>query len=429
MTATLEDVFTITHTLSGLVSLSAFGYKWRDLRRDPDNLALRALCATRLFNGLAYLALAPMTYLWIGQLTGIPNLGTLLGHTSIVLAALSAHVMVTGWFSSPDVARRRLPKVAAPYFLAIAVMAALFFAAPLPGAHPVDFEVHFATHPTAGAYVVVFLVIYGLNLANTARHAWPSSRHVGRPWLGQSLRLAALGSVFVLGFIAGKLIGVVGRWCGQTGWDQAAILWSPLMASAGSLVIVVGYTLPGWGAALSTRLDHHRSYRTLHPLWAALCEAVPGIALFKPRSPGLALCTRDLHTRLYRTVIEIRDGQRLLRPYVCDACEARLRAGLRKSASMRGDNADLLLEAAILSLAIRRRRAGREPSGQPSGLGSRQSGSEFGDELTWLRQVAEAYTRASADRDLLPDVHDCGCTLAPRLRPAAGSSTPPTSVT
>ncbi|KIF73789.1 hypothetical protein QR77_06945 [Streptomyces sp. 150FB] len=422
MTRTLEYVFSFTHTLSGVISLSAFGYKWRDLRRDPRNLALRALCGTRLFNGLAYLVLAPMTYLWIGRLTGIPNLCTLLGHSSIVLAALSAHVMMTGWFRSPDEARRRLPKLAALYLLAIAVMAAFFFAAPLPGAHPIDFEVHFATQPTAGVYVAVFLVTYGLNLANTARYTWPSSRAVVRPWLAQSLRLAAVGSVFVLGFILGKLIGVVGRWFGQTALDQVAVLWSPLMASAGSMVIVVGFTMPGWGAALSRRQERYGSYRTLHPLWSSLCEAAPGIALFEPRSPHRALWTRDLHTRLYRMVIEIRDGQRLLRPYVCDACEDRLRTGLRESDVVRGDNGDLLLEAAVLSLAMRRKRAGRRPSGNSAGTGSRQSGGEFADELTWLRHVAVAYARVPADRGLLPDLDRCDCTVAPSLRPVRGGA-------
>jgi hypothetical protein len=417
VTTTLEYVFSCTHTLFGAVCLVAFGYKWRDLRRDPKNLALCALCGTRLFSGLAYLFLAPGTYVWIGRLSGIPNLGTLLGHSSAVLAALSAHVMVTGWFRSPQEARRRLPKVALLYLLAIVVMSVFFFAAPLPGAHPVDFEVHFATHPTAGAYVVVFHVTYGLNLANTARHTWPSSRAVDPPWLSQSLRLAAVGSVFVLGFIVGKLIGVVGRWCGVTAWDQAAVLWSPLMAGVGSLVIVVGYTLPGWGGVLSSRLEQWRSYCTLHPLWSALCGAAPDIALFEPRSPRLALYLRDLQTRLYRMVIEIRDGQRLLRPYVCDACEERLRLRLRESGLIRGGNADLLLEAAVVALSIRRKRAGLQPSDHLAGHGSRHSGSEFADELTWLRHVAEAYVWVSTDPRLLPSLHHCRCTMAPSPQP------------
>lgn len=413
MTTPLIYVFSCTHILTGLICLATFRYKWRDFRGDPKNLALGALCATRFFNGLAYLLLAPVTYVWIGELSGIPNLATLLGHSLIVLAALAAHVMVTGWFRSPKEARRRLPNVTLPYLLAILVMSVLFFATPLPGARPVDFEVHFATQPTAGAYVVVFVVTYGLNLANTARHTWPSSRAVGRPWLSQSLLLTTVGSFFVGGFILGKLIGVVGRWCGVTWWDQISILWSPLMGIAGSLLLAAGYTLPGWGAALSARLGQWRSCCTLHPLWSALCGAAPGIALHKPRSPYLALCRRDLQTWLYRIVIEIRDGQRLLRPYVCDACEERLRLTLRKSGLLRDDNADVLLEAAVLALAVRRKKAGFQPSGHPTGSGSRHSGSEFADELAWLRQVAQAYTRVSTDLRLLPSLHHCKCRMAP----------------
>ncbi|MEU9470770.1 MAB_1171c family putative transporter [Streptomyces avermitilis] len=412
MTTPLTYVFSCTHILTGLICLATFRYKWRDFRRDPKNFALGALCATRFFNGLAYLILAPVTYVWIGELSGIPNLGTLLSHSFIVLAALAAHVMVTGWFRSPKEASRRLPNVTLLYLLAFLAMSVLFFATPLPGAHPVDFEVHFATQPTASAYVVVFVLTYGLNLANTARHTWPSSRAVGLPWLSQSLLLTTVGSFFVEGFILGKLLGVVGRWCGVTWWDQTSILWSPLMGIAGSLLLAAGYTLPGWGAALSARFGQWRSCCALHPLWSALCGAAPDIALHKPRSPYLALCRRDLQSWLYRIVIEIRDGQRLLRPYVCDACEERLRLALRKSGLTRDDNADLFLEAALLALAVQRKKAGFQPSGHPTGSGSLHSGSEFADELAWLRQVAQAYVRVSTDPRLLPSLH-CECRMAP----------------
>ncbi|RDG39797.1 MAB_1171c family putative transporter [Streptomyces corynorhini] len=403
---TLHQVFSVTHTLSGALCLIAFAYKWGDLKRDPGNLALRALCSARLFNGLAYLMLAPATYVRIGEFTGSANLGTLLGQGLIVLAALSSHIMVLSWFCSPEKARQRLPYVALFYLVALTAMVALFFSASLPGSHPIDFEVHFTNQGASDAYLVVFLVTYGLNLANTALHTWPSSLAIDRPWLSQSLRLSALGSVFVLGFILGKLVGIVGRWSGTTALDSAATLWSPLMASAGSLVLVTGYTLPEWGAAASSWRGRYRSYRTLYPLWFALCRAVPGIALFEPRSPRRSLWLREPETRLYRMVIEIRDGQRVLRPYVCDRCEERLRRELQGRGY--GANTDPLMEAYVLSLAMERKKAGLEPSDYTAGSGSRQSGTEFTDELAWLERVAEVYACLPSGR--LPSPAPCSCT-------------------
>ncbi|MEV0639915.1 MAB_1171c family putative transporter [Streptomyces sp. NPDC050619] len=418
MTASVEHVFNYTHTVSCVITLSAFGYKWFDLRRDAGNLELWALCGTRLFNGIAYLFLVPLVNVWIGELTGIPNLATLLGHSSIVLAALSAHVMVLGWFQSPAESRRRLPRVVGFYLLAIATMSVLFFAAPLPGAHPVDFEVHFATTPTAAAYLMVFLVTYGVSLANTARFTWPSSRAVERSWLAQSLRMTAVGSVFVLGFILGKAIGITGRWFGVTDWDRAAVEWSPIAASLGSLVLVLGYTLPGWGAFFVVRREQFRLYGTLHPLWSVLCEAAPGVTLFRPLSPRVARFWGNLRTRLYRMIIEIRDGQRLLRPYVCDGCEERLRRFLWETGLVRGTAAEgPLVEAAVIALAVRRKKEGVQPSGGTAGRGSRQPSSEVADELTWLGQVAEGYVRLTARQNCLPEPYPCPCSEEPAVRP------------
>ncbi|MFF9061798.1 MAB_1171c family putative transporter [Streptomyces sp. NPDC014882] len=397
MTEVLLRVFSVTHLLSAAVCFTAFGYKWHDLRRDRRNLSLIALCAGRLLNGSAYLMLAPVSYIAIGKLSGIPNLATLIAYICIILAALFTHVMVYGWFKHPRAVRSSASLIVCFYLLAVLAMITLFFATPLPEPHPLDFEIHFAPVASASAYSLVFLTTYGLSLVNTARHAWPSSKVISRPWLSEVLRITAVGSWFVMGFIIGKLLGLVGRWCGTTAFDQAAVLWSPLMASVGSLALGVGYTLPRWGKGVDNRMRRFRSCRRLHPLWLALCQANPGIVLFETRPTRPRVWTRDLQTRLYRIVIEIRDGQRALQPYTrvpcVDALERILRAGPAREA-----RPEVLREASALALAIRGKRRGAGTTGS-SKLSTAQTGENFWDELTWLEDVAEEFQRLHNDSD------------------------------
>ncbi|MCG0283815.1 MAB_1171c family putative transporter [Streptomyces sp. PSAA01] len=413
----LEIIFSITHPLSAVFTLSAFAYKLRDLARDPQNLALRALCYGRLFNGLAYVMLAPVVYLPLGRLTGSANIGTLLGHAFIVFAALCAHLTMVGWFHPPKEARRRVPRVALAYLVALGLMIVLFFSSSLASPHPTDFEVYFADHQPTSAYLIVFLLTYGLNLANTARHTWPSSRALDRPELATSLRLTALGSACVLGFILGKLIGIVGRWCGTTALDVTATVWSPLFASAGSLVLVVGYTQPGWRrSSMSARIKQYRSLHTLYPLWSALCRSVPGIALIEPHSPRLLLRGKTRHLLQYRMVIEILDGRRALRPYVCPDCEEQLRLCLPERKHFRGGHAfDPLLDACVISLAIHRRQIGLGPTDDSAVTpGPRQPGAEFVEELAWLQAVAEEF--AALPSPFAPLIAPCPCTSAAEHR-------------
>src|SRR6185312_14606632 len=69
-------------------------------------------------------------------------------------------------------------------------------------------------------------------------------------------------------------------------------------------MVAVGAAMPAWAKYLardpSSLVRARRAYRQLEPLWSALRAAAPEIALEQR--------TRNAEVRLYRRVIEIRDG-------------------------------------------------------------------------------------------------------------------------
>lgn len=73
-------------------------------------------------------------------------------------------------------------------------------------------------------------------------------------------------------------------------------LWPPLFRRAGQWV------------------TDYRRYRALGPLWRALYDSVPDIALRAPSRRLAWIPPWDAQFALYRRVIEIRDGQRILLP-------------------------------------------------------------------------------------------------------------------
>ncbi|WP_406480211.1 MAB_1171c family putative transporter [Streptomyces platensis] len=388
--------FNLAHPACAAASFLALGYKLRDLRQDPGNAALKALCTARLCTALAWVWLTPWLYVRIDHLTGIANLSALLSNGCIVLSALSTQLMLLGWFHDPAEARRKAPWVWAFFCAALMTMIVLFLSCPLHGEHPVDFEVRFARVRHADAYIAVYLATYIINLANIARLTWPPSHALSRPWLRRSLQLTALGSIVVAGYPLGKLLGVAGRWFGTSRLDAAAVLGAPICAIGGSLVLVIGGTFPGWGQRLLARVRQYQSVRRLYPLWFALYQATPGIALFPRRSSRPPWFVPDLQMRLYRLIIEIRDGQRALRPYV-DAAELAAVAREARAAGLDKEDLQVTLEAVAIRLGVREKAHGALSAHPGTEGSSSPSTTDLVTELAWLERVAHAFARSSPD--------------------------------
>jgi len=151
--------------------------------------------------------------------------------------------------------------------------------------------------------------------------------------------------------------------------------------TVGIFIGVAGLLVPATRRARSA-VAAYRSLLALRPLWTAMRDAFPQVILFSPRRALIEMAgIDDVHLRLYRRVIEIRDGMLALRPF---------HPGTYPPAAE-----PAVAEAEAIALALRRRAAGAEPAEQPGSWAP--VGPEMADEVAWLSQVSIAFRKVSPD--------------------------------
>ncbi|SEB31261.1 hypothetical protein SAMN04490357_0139 [Streptomyces misionensis] len=117
-----------------------------------------------------------------------------------------------------------------------------------------------------------------------------------------------------------RTVLTVVRW--QGGTVPQAVTWaSSVMIALAVPLFLIGVSYPGAAtriAAVRIRRQHRRLYRRLGPLWQILCEAYPEHTLCRmPAKPWRDhLLPLGIHRRLYRRVIECRDGLVRISPHL-----------------------------------------------------------------------------------------------------------------
>ncbi len=376
----LDDV--ATYTAGGL--LLAFGaYRFVLARRGVGDPATRYICWFALSTGAALVVLAPRTMDALDRLGPVPRIGVLAG-AELKLCGLTSLALVARTLGGTDRGpARRLVRRAAAVLAAMAVLFALAGLHARPGAAS-------GVAPGPGrwflaTYDVLFMVyaVYCLALFVTllGRHA----RRIGPSALRTGLRLmtvsAAVGAVWAL-WLCTDVVRLLRSGRQDTVEDPV----SALLAAAVAALAVSGATATVWERALTAprRLARaYRAHRALEPLWSALHEAHPGIALAPSRGRGhrVGPWPWQVEFALYRRVIEIHDGRLALRPY----------GPVDAGAGPRGEPSDA--EAAGLAAALEARRSGlrpgpRGPAAPPPGAA--RAGTIEAD-VAWLLRVAEAF--------------------------------------
>ncbi|NJQ05140.1 MAB_1171c family putative transporter [Streptomyces lonarensis] len=171
-----------------------------------------------------------------------------------------------------------------------------------------------------------------------------------------------------------------------------------LLSAVTALLVLAGTTVTLWGgplAATGRRWQARRRHRALGPLWRALHEATPEIAL-APAPERLRPGWRTAEFALYRRVIEIHDGLLLLRPHFPAHGPGPAGPG-PEGPGLGGPGQDGLddpaADAARIARALENRRRGVAPGG-PAGVPAPRPGSDtLEDEVAHLLRVTQEFTR------------------------------------
>lgn len=181
----------------------------------------------------------PSTYQWIGRISGIPNLATLIVYSAITTAVLT-NIVWTSYLVVPDmpisatsVSNPR--RIMAVNLAVVTAMAILFFASPVHDqSHPTDFDYYYATIGIADVFLAVYLCAYTfglLRLIVLCVH-WIPRVHA-QIWLRRGLILLAVGSAVAIGYSIGKAIAITTAWAGIS-MHSLNITIAPAFASLGA---------------------------------------------------------------------------------------------------------------------------------------------------------------------------------------------------
>ncbi|MFF5443921.1 MAB_1171c family putative transporter [Streptomyces sp. NPDC012888] len=399
-------IYTVLAWICTAVGLAAFAYRLPDLVRRPHDIALWALCVYFLCSGISFLVDLDLLRLHISAFFGLPNITSLITQVAVVVLTAAQQVVLVHWSAPPDRARRMARNRVLFFGTALVVLVvASFVAGPVSHSETATSTILLSIQNADYAlYMTFYLVICAVGQFETVRLSLRFTKVVGRQWLKVGMLTVTVGASLILVYCVTRGIQIAGT---RLHYDAAVldpIQWT--CGSVGALLQVTGWTIPSWGIHVTKALGWFRSYRAylrLRPLWWALHQATPDIALDPPRSwPRELVPPRDPHYRLYRRVIEIRDGQLLLRTSLSLAEFARMARAL----DLPEDPTSPLGEALQVRAALSRcadPAPRTEADGSGSEIPSRPPYEDFRDEVEWLTRVATAFTALDRRRGTAAD--------------------------
>ncbi|MFJ8754897.1 MAB_1171c family putative transporter [Streptomyces sp. NPDC102441] len=374
-----------------IANLIAFCYKAPALRMNGRSAALFALCTYFFFNGLSYWVDLEVFRERIIAFCDYPNITIIIVQVSVVTLTAAQQISVVYLTLPPEEAKRVAKRQMIGFALALAVLVALFVAI-LPGKVSSAQETVYLNIQDAdyALYMSYYLAICAVGRYQTVVFAVRYARAIQEFWLRLGMRFVAGGSALILVYCAVRYWQILALHTPLvTTAPWKFLFW--LIADIGTLLQVLGWTIPSWGPGLSTPwFRHYRAYLGLAPLWRAVTQAAPEVTLEPTRHRLLDwMPPRDLEYRLYRRVIEIRDGQLLL------SCLADPIAVHRLEQARRSEH-EAVFEAALLKSAVCGA-AGRSADEElmPS---RRTSDISLPQEIHQLTRVSRAYRRLDSEK-------------------------------
>ncbi|MEV4179710.1 MAB_1171c family putative transporter [Nonomuraea sp. NPDC049709] len=386
---------TLRHYGPAAVAWVLLAYRVSKGRRGAPDPARDTVWLVLLGLSLSLTLLTPAVYAFAGRVSGVPNLARLLGHGSMLVVAWSARTFL--WHLNHPITevqprtRLHLGFLAATF----AAMSVLFVLADTP-VDDARFAARYAGDPWVLEYWLVYIAYLTPAFASMAVLGWAYAHMSTAPLLRVGLRLVAIGAFLAIGYNLHKALVFASERFGFSYPPAGHVLIDGVLPMLAHLLVLIGATLPAWGRLVNASeslawLSRYRTYQALRPLWRALYAASPHIALTPP-SPALVelVTVRDLNLRLYRRVIEIRDGRLALMPYLDldTATAARARAA---QAGLSGQALDTAAEAAALHAALHAKALGATAVSGPAS--HTPGGGDLDSDTVFLRDVARAFHR------------------------------------
>ncbi|MGZ2358508.1 hypothetical protein LRE75_17690 [Streptomyces sp. 372A] len=380
----------LLHPISLIVATLGFLCLLRDVltrRRDP---ASAALAAVFLLSGLSFLfSITPM---WnhLDRVLGTVNLSVPLSQGCVIALLVCQQVVLTYWGSPPEIARRRSRRWLGAGLLAIAALLVLFALLTPSAPHPSDFTLYYAHDARYAAYLTLYVTAYTIGEIFLARACWRLARRSVRGSVRVGLRIIALGATVTLGYSAVRIGNVIAGAFDASLADWEGVAWT--CGDVGAMLTLIGWLVPtisDQAQSIRYRIKQYRSYYGLRPLWLAFYSEAPEIELPIDRvDPAQRRRFRHISIRLYRRVVEIRDGRFVIRQYldasIREASETRHRAR-----GLHGHELSAAVTADQILAGISARATGTRPAP---------------DQLTEFADSGRQTTRPKDDVDALLDV-------------------------
>ncbi|MFI9648074.1 MAB_1171c family putative transporter [Streptomyces sp. NPDC052040] len=281
--------------------------------RARDTAAV-VFCVYVGLSAASYLFLLPPVYVVIDRWTGLSNSAGMASGVSVLGLTIAQQYLLVHWTYPTNTARRRFRRRLALGLVMIATYVVTFFAFAPRQERFQDFYLAYAHRLFQAPYLVLYTLACLVGQADVVRHCWSYAAISHRTWLRRGMVTTAVGGALILCY---AVLRVTDLAAGPLGYDLRGMeptVW--LCGDIGSMLSLIGWVLPTVGERLSSAARWVRAYRThghLYPLWRALQDEVPDVALDPPPS-RLAdrLRLRRIDFWLHRRVIEIHDARRAL---------------------------------------------------------------------------------------------------------------------
>ncbi|WP_370377985.1 MAB_1171c family putative transporter [Catenulispora sp. GAS73] len=380
--------------ITAVCSYAAFVYKASHARRGWRDAVYRTLMATLFLQCLTFTMGAVAT--GSPNLLGVGNSAILVMHLAAVAYCVGAEILLLQWAEPLPAIRSGIRNWVFFGLGTDVLLVLLFFVSGAPH-KPAAALTTGSKDLLLLAYLVVFIVSQTIPCVTIFRACLSYAKLTDKIWLRRALRFLTVGSVLLFMYCVTRTINMIGAAAGAN--VNGLKIVPAVFSGLGIIVVSIGLTMPSWGPRLSDLgqwIENILSYRALYPLWNAVCQESPEIVL-EPRNSGVS----NLHYRLHRRVVEIRDGWRALRPYmdvaeVADVADVAEQpdAGTANGAAPGPNNDQALAEAVRIRDAIRAKRDGHAPDSERRRPGfEERDATTLADEVSWLAKVSSAYAK------------------------------------